>query len=371
MAQQREESEKKRARKLQIIVGSSIAAAFLLMLSFMFYLRSQRIARDISDALSRGDYAAALEITPDNQQARVMQRNAENLASALKARNYRKALQLDPGNAEALSMQKTAEIQLALSNGDYATALRMDRSGAVTAMLRLSQVQNSIGVKLKLLPPGVFTMGSVSDEKDENPKHEVRLTKPFLIGVHEITQEQNKQVMGTNPSSTKGENNPVDSVTWEDAMNFCRKLSALPTEKAVARAYRLPTEAEWEYACRAGTRSLYSFGDDPSELGQYAWYSNNSDSRTHSVGGKKPNAWGLYDMHGNVWEWCQDWFENYPSGSMMDPRGAASGSDRIGRGGCSTFPAESCRSAYRDWDDPSERYNLSGGFRVCLSPSAK
>jgi formylglycine-generating enzyme required for sulfatase activity len=134
------------------------------------------------------------------------------------------------------------------------------------------------------------------------------------MGVHEVTQAQYEQVMGVNPSQFKGANNPVETVRWEDAVGFCRNLSELPAEKAAGRVYRLPTEAEWEYACRAGTTTNYSFGYNDSDLGLYAWYAVNSGGRTHPVGGKKPNSWGLYDMHGNVWEWCQDRFAPYPSG---------------------------------------------------------
>jgi len=118
-------------------------------------------------------------------------------------------------------------------------------------------------------------------------------------------------------------------VSWEDAVEFCRKLSELPAERAAGFAYRLPTEAEWEYACRAGTTTAYSFGDDSAELGEYAWYAENSGGRTQPVGQKKPNPWGLYDMHGNVWEWCQDWHAAYPTGSVTDPTGPSSGSFRV------------------------------------------
>ncbi|MDA7492884.1 formylglycine-generating enzyme family protein [bacterium] len=231
----------------------------------------------------------------------------------------------------------------------------------------LPESATSIGMEFKLIPAGKFIMGDASSEDNETP-HEVTLTKPFKLGVYEVTQEQYEKVMGVNPSKSKGANNPVENVSWEDAIEFCRKLSELPAEKEAGNVYRLPSEAEWEYACRAGTTTKFSFGDDESELGDYAWYDDNSDRNTHPVGGKKPNAWGLYDMHGNVWEWCQDWYWDYPSGSVTDPRGPR-GSYRVLRGGSWYAPAEYCRSACRGRRGPSDR--ILHGFRVSLSPSGK
>jgi formylglycine-generating enzyme required for sulfatase activity len=160
-------------------------------------------------------------------------------------------------------------------------------------------------MKFRQIPAGTFTMGDASGDDDETP-HEVTLTKPFKMGVHEVTQAQYEQLMGTNPSEFKGAENPVERVSWEDAVEFCRRLSELPAEKEAGHVYRLPTEAEWEYACRAGTTTNFGFGDDDSEAGYYAWVFGNSDRKTHPVGNKLPNAWGLYDMHGNVREWCKD-----------------------------------------------------------------
>ena len=231
--------------------------------------------------------------------------------------------------------------------------------------MELPESADSIGMEFKLIPAGTFTMG------EGDKAHEVTLTQPFKMGIHEVTQAQYEQVMGVNASKYKGADNPVETVSWEDAVEFCRKLSELPAEKAAGNVYRLPTEAEWEYACRAGTTTKYSFGDDESKLGDYGWFSENSGTKTHPVGGKKPNAWGLYDMYGNVWEWCQDWHGDYPSGAVTDPAGATSGSDRVDRGGCWYNSAGFCRSAARGWGIPSFRYSSYGGFRVCLSPSGK
>ncbi|MFM7291384.1 MAG: formylglycine-generating enzyme family protein, partial [Planctomycetia bacterium] len=178
-----------------------------------------------------------------------------------------------------------------------------------------------------------------------------------------------RRVMGNVPGNRKHDDLPVEQVSWDDAVEFCRKLSALPEERQMGRVYRLPTEAEWEYACRAGTTTQHMFGNEESGLGEYAWFGNNAGGQTHAVGQKKPNAWGLYDVHGNVWEWVNDWYGNYGSGAVADPQGPSSGaSDRVIRGGCWDNSAGLCRSALRLRLDPSRRdYDL--GFRLALSPS--
>jgi formylglycine-generating enzyme required for sulfatase activity len=149
-------------------------------------------------------------------------------------------------------------------------------------------------------------------------------------------------------------------------VEFCRKLSELPEEKAAGRVYRLPTEAEWEYGCRAGSRTKFCFGDSESELGEYAWYKQNSGGKTHPVGQKKPNAWGLYDIHGNVYEWCTDWHDDCPQRAVTDPVGPAKGSYRVRRGGCWSIDAAFCRSALRSTSAPSYR-STNNGFRLALS----
>ena len=238
--------------------------------------------------------------------------------------------------------------------------------GQPTAPVPLPESADPIGMKFKLIPAGTFTMGDASGEDEETP-HEVTLTKPFKMGVHEVTQAQYEQLMGTNPSESKGADNPVETLSWDDAVEFCRRLSELPAEKAAGNVYRLPTDAEWEYACRAGTTTKYSFGDDESDFGEYGWCWENSGRTTHPVGSKLPNAWGLYDMYGNVWEWCQDWEEDYPSGSVTDPSGATSGLSRVVRGGCWYNSAEDCRKAARFRREPAS-YRISGsGFRVVSS----
>ena len=226
------------------------------------------------------------------------------------------------------------------------------------------------GVKLEmvLIAAGEFLMGSPASDRnaggDEKPEHRVRITKPFYLGKYLVTQEQWKAVMGSNPSSFKGPKNPVERVSWDDCQQFLDKLNR---REGNPGKFQLPTEAQWEYACRAGSRTRYCFGDDESGLGKYAWYGNNSGGKTHPVGEKKPNAWRLYDMHGNVWEWCQDWNDAgyYAKSPMDDPVGPATGVYRVHRGGSWSFGDKYCRSADRTGDGPGIRH--SGlGFRGTL-----
>ena len=227
------------------------------------------------------------------------------------------------------------------------------------------------------IPAGEFLMGSPETEPGrdgDEVQHQVTLTKRFLLGVHEVTQGQWQAVMGTTPWKGKeyvkeGDDYPATYVNWDEAVEFCRQLS----EKE-GLEYRLPTEAEWEYACRAGTTTAYSFGDDASEMGEYAWYSENASDvgqkYSRTVGQKKPTPWGLYDMHGNVWEWCSDWHGGYPSGDTTDPTGPNSGPGRVHRGGGWDRSAESCGSASQFWRLPSYNY-ISWGFRVALCLSGQ
>jgi formylglycine-generating enzyme required for sulfatase activity len=258
----------------------------------------------------------------------------------------------------------------------FATCL--SSAGAVMAQSE-KEMTNSIGMKLVLLPKGTFQMGSPIEEAgadDDEAQHQVTISKDYYLGVTEVTQGQYEKVMGTNPSHfqkrviRKSDSSmyPVEQVSWEDAVEFCKKLSDLPEEKAAGRVYRLPTEAEWEYACRAGSKTAYSFGESSESLADYAWFDGNSNNQTHPVGEKKANAWGLYDMHGNVWEWCSDWYGEYPKGAVSDPVGPREGSDRVHRGGSWSGVAALCRSARRGGGDPSNRFN-DIGFRVALSSS--
>ena len=251
----------------------------------------------------------------------------------------------------------------------------VDWGGKYSANMRFRVTANDTHETMVWIRPGTFTMGSPSDEKDRNsregPQTKVTISRGFLMSKYEVTQAQYKAVMGVNPSEHKGDNKPVEKVSWHDAVAYCAKLTG--KEKAAGRVpggyeYRLPTEAEWEYACRAGTTTAFSFGDDVSKLGEYAWYGGNSSSTTHPVGEKKPNGWGLYDMHGNVWEWCQDWYANYPGGSVTDPQGPATGSFRVNRGGSWIDSAGYCRAALRDGNGPGYRVSHLG-FRPVLAPT--
>ena len=239
---------------------------------------------------------------------------------------------------------------------------------------------NSIGMKMKLIPAGEFLMGSPSDEggryEDEGPQHKVRITRAFYMGVTEVTQGQWFAVMKTKPWEGKdymkdGENYPATYVSWDDAIEYCQKLS-----ESEGKRYRLPTEAEWEYACRGGKSTAYSFGSDASGLQNYAWFAENAlsagESYAHIVGAKQSNSFGLYDTHGNVWEWCSDWYDNdyYATSPESDPPGATTGSHRVLRGGGWNSVAANCRAAHRSADGPTYR-NTGSGFRLALSPSGK
>jgi len=224
-------------------------------------------------------------------------------------------------------------------------------------------INNSIGMEFVLMPAGEFDMGSPSSEAgrydNEGPVHHVKIGNAFYMGKYEVTQKQWRDVMGSNPSYFKGDNLPVEQVSWNDVQTFIIKLS----EKEGTDRYRLPTESEWEYAARANTTTKYSFGDDDLKLWGYAWYNVNSDGKTHEVGQKKPNPWGLYDMHGNVWEWVQDnWHGDY-NGAPTNGSSWESGSIRVGRGGSWYGYARDCRSAYRFPDDPGDRDDYLG-FRL-------
>jgi formylglycine-generating enzyme required for sulfatase activity len=228
-----------------------------------------------------------------------------------------------------------------------------------------SEFTNSLQMKFVRIEAGEFDMGTPPAEAGHYPEetlHHVRITKPFLMGSTPVTQAQWTAVMGNNPSLFHGDRLPVENVSWDDAVAFCGKLS-----QKEGKHYRLPTEAEWEYACRAGTKTAFSFGDDEGKLGDYAWYFGNSGTTTHEVGTRKPNPWGLYDMHGNVWQWCSDFYGAY-QGDETDPKGPKQGSDttsRVLRGGSWDIDPWVCRSGFRIWNAPGYR-DLNFGFRLVL-----
>lgn len=208
-------------------------------------------------------------------------------------------------------------------------------------------------------------MGSPNNEQgrsdDEGPQTRVTLTRGFYMGETQVTQAQWQAVMGENPSQFKGATQPVECVSWYDAVKFCAKLS-----EKTGQSIQLPTEAQWEYACRAGTTTRWSFGDNESALRNYVWFRENSNNHTQPVGQKQANPWGLHDMHGNVWEWCLDWYGAYPGGNANDFSGSSSGSRRVIRGGSWYNNPQLCRSAGRGSNTPADQgYNR--GFRPVLA----
>jgi formylglycine-generating enzyme required for sulfatase activity len=259
-------------------------------------------------------------------------------------------------------------------------------------------ITNSLGMKLARIPAGKFLMGSPAGEAERDPEelqHEVVISKPFYMGVYEVTQAQYQKVTGQNRSHFNAKNgggpdHPVEQVRWGEAVNFCKRLSGLPEERKAGRTYRLPTEAEWEYACRAGTTTPFHFGKGLSSTqancnGDYPY----GDAargpylkKTAKVGSYAPNAWGLYDMHGNVAEWCSDWYDPdyYKKSPKEDPTGPAKGVlstgypgqfFRVVRGGCWLDEARGCRAAYRSRLQPSEPYRLVGIRVVCVVAGGK
>jgi formylglycine-generating enzyme required for sulfatase activity len=269
---------------------------------------------------------------------------------------------------------------------------------------RRSDLIASTDLWMVQIPAGTFMMGSPKDEaerRDDEVRHEVTLSKAFWLGQTPVTQAQWQAVMGTSPSEFKGNpNRPVEQVSWYDAIEFCNQLTAMANEADArlgltpcyqiseiqrrggqdgsirsakveliegANGYRLPTEAEWEYACRAGTTTAYSFGDDKSMLAKHAWFDENSGESTHPVATKRSNAWGLFDMHGNVFEWCWDWYGKYQRGAVTDPQGPRSGTSRVLRGGSWDFNSNYGRASFRVVFNPGDVSDFFG-FRVARTP---
>lgn len=237
------------------------------------------------------------------------------------------------------------------------------------------QVTTKTGIEMMLIPGGEFIMGDNRGEDDEKPAHKVEISA-FYMDKYEVTQEAYEKMMGKNPAKFKGPDKPVERVSWFGAIQYCNMRSLreglspcydLETLKCnyETDGYRLPTEAEWEYACRAGTRTKYSFGNAPEKLGQYAWFKVNANKTTHPVGKKKPNPWGFYDMHGSVWEWCNDHYDEdyYQKSPVENPNGPFVGDERVLRGGSWASGAQSARC--------SSRYSETPGFAdVCFGYEA-
>lgn len=245
--------------------------------------------------------------------------------------------------------------------------------------IEITYYRNAAGMDFVWIPPGKYWRGSRMTPQEveqkfgghdywferEHPRHKVELTEGFWLGSTPVTQAQWTAVMDSNPSYFAGDDRPVENVSWNDAAEFTRKLSKMDGVQ-----YRLPTEAEWEYAARAGTETEFHFGEESALLGDYGWYSGNSLNKTHPVGLKAPNAWGLYDMHGNVWEWCSDWYGGYCSGPVFDPKGGEEGEYRVLRGGSWFATAGNCRSARRRRVVPDHR-GRGNGLRVAVRAVAR
>jgi formylglycine-generating enzyme required for sulfatase activity len=264
------------------------------------------------------------------------------------------ALKHEPGDAEATRLMAEAKEHLAPKR-----SLTINLGGGVT-------------MEMLYIKPGRFMMGGnkkpgYGGEGVEKPIHEVAITRGFYMGKYEVTQAQYEAVKRVNPSKWREANRPVEKVTWEDAVEFCR----LATRRTRVH-FRLPTEAEREYACRAGSTTQWHFGDAKGDLGDYAWCNAHLGMQTHPVGQKKPNTWGLHDMHGNVWEWVADWYDvaYYVNSPREDPPGPKTGEHRVLRGGCWGSDAHGCRAALRAVRPPSAR-SPAHGFRVAVTVSPR
>ena len=269
---------------------------------------------------------------------------------------------VDP--ADVAAEERTVVAEVRAEQAPEQQQQREEEIVQVKATIKTVDFTNGVTMKFALISAGQFIMDDPSDEEDKNsdagPTRMVRISKPFHMSVYEVTQEQYEKIMNRNPSRFKGPRRPVETVSWRDAQSFCRKLSNID-----GRRYRLATEAEWEHACRAGTTTAYYWGDDFGD--RYAWAITNSKAATHEVGTRLPNAWGLYDMAGNVAEWCEDWYGQYDpnSAEQVDPKGPSKGVYRILRGGSWGHTRASCQSAHRNWHTPDHIYD-DCGIRIVL-----
>ncbi len=323
--------------------------------------------------IARNDLTALLMTADGSSGATVLLRNGTVLNGTLATEEAR--IKLDLGQTVTLyrgrlrSISQTRDLPAGALKPVLEAGLPGDQTGPGASTNREGLIW---------IPAGEFIMGSPSDEPgrdwDEGPQTRVVIAHGFWMGKCEVTQAEFQRVMGYNPSNEAGPpNRPVEKVSWYEAIDYCTRLTR--GEETAGRlpdgySYRLPTEAEWEYACRAGTTTRFSFGDDPAEvhLGEYAWYAGNSDSTSHPVGTRRPNPWGLYDMHGNVWEWCLDrWPGSLPGGTITNRPALAQGTLRTTRGGSWLYDSRACRSANRDDYSPGDRCS-DIGFRIVLAP---
>ena len=262
---------------------------------------------------------------------------------------------------QTMSISGTLASNTASSSNGYASSSSVSSGGNEISI----PVKNGITIDMVKVEAGTFMMGATSEmmnpEDDEKPVHQVTLTNDYYMGKYEVTQALWQAVMGSNPSYFKGDNLPVEQVSWNDCQEFISKLNGLTGKK-----FRLPTEAEWEYAARGGKKSRSYQYSGSSNISDAAWYDGNSGSKTHPVGMKQANELGIYDMRGNVWEWCQDWYGSYVSSPQTNPIGVESGAARVGRGGSWCYDARDCRSSYRSFAIPDGGSSVLG-FRLDLS----
>jgi formylglycine-generating enzyme required for sulfatase activity len=329
-------------------------------------LMEQHAAAGFAAVKTEAESAAGLMAKEPEQAARQFDAATAKLkdliAQARTKENMAKAVPVVARLESALSRgdkfqaQRTlAELEQLIPSDPRMSGLR-EKAAALPWPKEMSvDLGGGVTMDVVFIRSGSFSMG----EGDE--KHQVTLTKPFYMGKYEVTQEQWQAVMGSNPSNNKGAKQPVETVSWDDCQQFVAKLN----EKLAGMKASLPTEAQWEYACRAGSATKFCYGDDESGLSDYAWFTSNSGNTTHPVGAKKPNAWGLYDMHGNVWEWCNDWYGPYLTNAQEDPQGPASGTHRVLRGGSFGDGPAGLTSSRRSYYTPDCRYN-SLGCRVVL-----
>ena len=270
----------------------------------------------------------------------------------------------------SISEGQTASITGTLASNAVASSNTSGYSSSSSSMASGSNaisipVKDGISIDMVKVEAGTFMMGATSEMKDpysdEKPVHQVTLTNDYYMGKYEVTQALWQAVMGSNPSNFKGDNLPVETVNWNDCQEFISKLNSL-----TGRKFRLPTEAEWEYAARGGKKSRGYQYSGSRKISDVAWYEGNSRSKTHPVGRKQANELGIYDMSGNVWEWCSDWYGSYSSSSQTNPMGSDSGAKRVRRGGSWCYIARICRSSYRYGDAPDCR-GLYLGLRLALS----
>ena len=321
--------------------------------------RQQEVAEQAAAEEARQQQAAAEEAQ--------RQRAAAERAAAEEARQQREAA--EQAAAEEARRQQAAAEEARRQREAEAEAVQRQREMAERAVRERAtfamspEFTNSLGMEFVRIQPGEFQMGADNGAPGEKPVHQVTISRAFYLGKYEVTQAQWRQVMGSNPSRFSNcFMCPVERVSWENVQTFIGRLNA----QEEGALYRLPTEAEWEYAARAGTQTAYHFGNINRRLGTYAWYEANSGRESHPVGGKQPNDWGLYDLHGNVWEWVADWYGAYPSEPVRDPQGPPEGKYRVIRGGGLAHSADQCRATFRGVGEPDDRDSYLG-FRLALS----